>query len=196
MSKVVLSTGAYCIPMMVVLNTEKVEEKKYCYPKFTPLVINSTGLRRKFRVDFQLFRRTILPTWIINQLVSIRLKRIWLSRSRYCHFCSVQDPDSSIPIPIWYLWDEFGSSIQHGSPPNVIMRPFYYADRQISYTVMWPTHDIGAGGTHCNGAWLWRTFLDFVSFFFKNILWILLFFFDWYNGSNNGEMFIGAQLRP
>ena len=49
-------------------------------------------------------------------------------------------------MPLWYILDEFGSSIQHSDEPTFAMKPFYFANRQLAYNILWPLKDIVFGG--------------------------------------------------
>ena len=49
-------------------------------------------------------------------------------------------------VPIWYILDEFGSRIQHNTQPNIRMVPFCYIPTQVTFSIIWPTKNIGEGG--------------------------------------------------
>ena len=49
-------------------------------------------------------------------------------------------------VPVWFVLDEFGSSIQHSCQPSFAMVPFYYVPKQEAYSVIWPLRDIEYGG--------------------------------------------------
>ena len=40
--------------------------------------------------------------------------------------------------PIWYIMDEFGSSIRHSDDPTVECMPFYYIPTATMYSLVWP----------------------------------------------------------
>ncbi|PRP81878.1 tubulin--tyrosine ligase-like protein 12 [Planoprotostelium fungivorum] len=46
---------------------------------------------------------------------------------------------------IWYLMDEVGSALSHSDEPNYRCLPFYWADKKISISFMWPSRDVQAG---------------------------------------------------
>ena len=52
---------------------------------------------------------------------------------------------------IWYVMDELGTYINHSDRPNFIVAPFIFSksnqfkDDMITYSIMWPIHDIYAG---------------------------------------------------
>ncbi|XP_076861408.1 tubulin--tyrosine ligase-like protein 12 [Brachyhypopomus gauderio] len=48
-------------------------------------------------------------------------------------------------VPVWYIMDEFGSQVQHSPQPSCRMAPFFYANQQIAYSVLWPLQDLGHG---------------------------------------------------
>ena len=67
--------------------------------------------------------------------------------------CTVPCVQSTLEerVPVWYVLDEFGSSIQHSSQPSFAMVPFYYVPRQEAFSVIWPVKDIAYGGiAHTN----------------------------------------------
>lgn len=48
--------------------------------------------------------------------------------------------------PIWYIMDEFGSSIRHNNNPNVECSPFIYLPTGVTYTIMWPLENLKENG--------------------------------------------------
>ncbi len=52
---------------------------------------------------------------------------------------------------IWYVMDELGTYINHSDKPNMIVVPFIFSksntfkDDMITYSIMWPIHDIYSG---------------------------------------------------
>eukprot|EP00898_Chlorokybus_atmophyticus_P006872 jgi/Chlat1/7186/Chrsp57S06843 len=58
--------------------------------------------------------------------------------------------DASDATPIWYVMDELGSALRHSDEPNFACAPFMYLpdgtlNSAISYSIIWPIHDIGQG---------------------------------------------------
>ena len=49
-------------------------------------------------------------------------------------------------VPVWFVLDEFGSSIQHSFQPSFAMVPFYYVPKQEAYSMIWPLKDVTYGG--------------------------------------------------
>ncbi|ETV86435.1 hypothetical protein H257_01631 [Aphanomyces astaci] len=45
---------------------------------------------------------------------------------------------------IWYVMDEFGSAIEHSDDPTFRMAPFYYANAQCAFSLLWPTDRVEA----------------------------------------------------
>lgn len=45
-------------------------------------------------------------------------------------------------LPVWYIMDEIGISILHNDNPNCRIVPFYYANEQITYSLLFPIEDI------------------------------------------------------
>ncbi|XP_005101996.1 tubulin--tyrosine ligase-like protein 12 [Aplysia californica] len=48
-------------------------------------------------------------------------------------------------MPLWYVMDEFGSRIQHSDDPSVRIVPFYYAELNLAFSLMWPTTSLEEG---------------------------------------------------
>ncbi len=48
--------------------------------------------------------------------------------------------------PIWYIMDEFGSSVRHSNSPNVSCVPFFYLPTKTMFSVIFPTRDLHNGG--------------------------------------------------
>lgn len=46
---------------------------------------------------------------------------------------------------IWYVMDEFGSSIRHNSNPTVEVKPFCYLPSKTMFSIMWPIKDLNQG---------------------------------------------------
>lgn len=46
---------------------------------------------------------------------------------------------------IWYVMDEFGSAIEHSDSPNMRMAPFYFAETQCAFSLLWPVEPLEAG---------------------------------------------------
>lgn len=46
---------------------------------------------------------------------------------------------------IWYIMDEFGSAIEHSDAPNMRMAPFYFAETQCAFSLLWPVEPLEAG---------------------------------------------------
>lgn len=43
---------------------------------------------------------------------------------------------------IWYVMDEFGSSIRHNDAPTVEIKPFCYLPSQTMFSIMWPNKNL------------------------------------------------------
>lgn len=54
---------------------------------------------------------------------------------------------NEIPIedrmPVWYIMDEVGSAINHSDSPNFRVVPFMHLPEGITYSLMFPTEDLG-----------------------------------------------------
>jgi hypothetical protein len=49
-------------------------------------------------------------------------------------------------VPVWYIMDEFGSRFSHSTQPNTCFTCLYYAPRNITYSLFWPTTHIANSG--------------------------------------------------
>lgn len=47
---------------------------------------------------------------------------------------------------MWYIMDEFGSQVRHSDQPSCGMAPFFFAEAQAAFTVLWPLRDLQKGG--------------------------------------------------
>ena len=52
-------------------------------------------------------------------------------------------------VSLWYIMDELGSRIRHCDLPSMSLRSFYYVDRGISYSILFPNQDLEYGGNVC-----------------------------------------------
>ena len=62
------------------------------------------------------------------------------------HFVPCSQSTLEERVPVWFVLDEFGSSIQHSCWPSFAMVPFYYVPKQDAYSVIWPLRDVAYGG--------------------------------------------------
>lgn len=47
--------------------------------------------------------------------------------------------------PIWYIMDEFGTSIRHNDDPTVKCAPFYFLQTGVMFSIMWLTKNLKIG---------------------------------------------------
>jgi tubulin--tyrosine ligase-like protein 12 len=48
--------------------------------------------------------------------------------------------------PLWYIMDEFGSSIRHNDKPTMQCGIFYYIPTKTMYSILYPLQDLTNGG--------------------------------------------------
>lgn len=48
-------------------------------------------------------------------------------------------------LPVWYIMDEFGSSIQHSDTPNFRTVPFLHIDEGVVYSLLFPLQKVNKG---------------------------------------------------
>lgn len=48
--------------------------------------------------------------------------------------------------PLWFIMDEFGSSIRHSDDPTVAVAFIFYVPLGCSFSMMWPLKDVDYGG--------------------------------------------------
>ncbi|XP_054656155.1 tubulin--tyrosine ligase-like protein 12 isoform X2 [Dunckerocampus dactyliophorus] len=69
------------------------------------------------------------------------MDRMWLYNQTY----QLSQGSAEEKVPVWYIMDEFGSQVQHSDQPSCGMAPFFYAQEQVAYTVLWPVIDLQEG---------------------------------------------------
>nr|XP_057922279.1 tubulin--tyrosine ligase-like protein 12 isoform X1 [Doryrhamphus excisus] len=73
--------------------------------------------------------------------VQLVMDRMWLYNQTY----QLSQGSAEEKVPVWYIMDEFGSQVQHCDQPSCGMAPFFYAQEQMAYTVLWPIIDLQEG---------------------------------------------------
>lgn len=58
---------------------------------------------------------------------------------------SSERPTDEEREPIWYVMDEFGSSIRHNDEPTVNVVPFCYLPTKTMYSILWPVKTLTFG---------------------------------------------------
>lgn len=96
----------------------------------------------------QLMGIPLPPGYVLGQdqpeLVDAVFERMW----RYNQTYSVAGPLATTEdsVPIWYVMDEFGSSIQHDSQhPSFRCVPFYQLPQREAYSILFPIRDVACG---------------------------------------------------
>ncbi|KAG7383353.1 Tubulin--tyrosine ligase-like protein 12 [Phytophthora pseudosyringae] len=67
--------------------------------------------------------------------------RVW----RYANTYSLGNVKPEDASTIWYVMDEVGSAIEHGDEPNVRMAPFYFAQAQCAFSLVWTVQPVEEG---------------------------------------------------
>ncbi|XP_077565267.1 tubulin--tyrosine ligase-like protein 12 [Stigmatopora nigra] len=70
--------------------------------------------------------------------VELVMEHMWLYNQTY----QLSQGSAEEKIPVWYIMDEFGSSVQHSDRPTCAMAPFFFAETQVAFTVLWPLEDL------------------------------------------------------
>lgn len=97
----------------------------------------------------QLMGLTPPPGYVLGQecpeeLVEAVFKRMWLYNQTYSVTGPLATTEDSVPV--WYVMDEFGSSVQHDSvAPSVRCVPFYHLAQREAYSVLFPVRDLACG---------------------------------------------------
>lgn len=79
------------------------------------------------------------------ELVDAVFEHMW----RYNQTYSIAGPMATTEdsVPVWYVMDEFGSSIQHDSrSPSFRCVPFYQLPQREAYSILFPIRDVACGG--------------------------------------------------
>ncbi|XP_057711578.1 tubulin--tyrosine ligase-like protein 12 [Corythoichthys intestinalis] len=70
--------------------------------------------------------------------VELVMEHMWLYNQTY----QLSQGSAEEKIPVWYIMDEFGCSVQHSDRPTCGMAPFFFAEAQVAFTVLWPLRDL------------------------------------------------------
>nr|CUU99942.1 hypothetical transcript [Hymenolepis microstoma] len=81
-----------------------------------------------------------------NEQVAIEavMRKMW----KFCRLYQLSEPTQSeegeivLKMDVWYILDEFGSSLQQSSTPNVNVASLVYVPEQLCYSIFWPTEDL------------------------------------------------------
>ncbi|XP_061124360.1 tubulin--tyrosine ligase-like protein 12 [Syngnathus typhle] len=73
--------------------------------------------------------------------VELVMEHMWLYNQTY----QLSQGCAEEKIPVWYLMDEFGSQVHHSDQPSCAMAPFFFAEAQAAFTVLWPLGDLQEG---------------------------------------------------
>ncbi|CAN6290484.1 unnamed protein product [Urochloa humidicola] len=88
-----------------------------------------------------------LPEWSSEEPLAERvIGAMWLYLMTY----RLADEEKIDETPVWYVMDELGSAMRHSDNANIRIAPFLFMPEgklatAISYTILWPTHDIHTG---------------------------------------------------
>ncbi|CAN6296299.1 unnamed protein product [Urochloa humidicola] len=88
-----------------------------------------------------------LPEWSPEEPLAERvIGAMWLYLMTY----RLADEEKIDETPVWYVMDELGSAMRHSDNANFRISPFLFMPEgklatAISYTILWPTHDVQTG---------------------------------------------------
>lgn len=96
----------------------------------------------------QLMGLPLPPGYVLGQdcpeLVDAVFERMWLYNQTYSVTGPLATTEDSVPV--WYVMDEFGSSVQHDSvSPSVRCVPFYQLPQREAYSILFPIRDLACG---------------------------------------------------
>lgn len=74
-------------------------------------------------------------------VVEAVLELMWKYNQTY----NLSEGSAEEKVPVWYIMDEFGCQVQHSEQPSVNMAPFFCMQNQLTYSLMWPLHDLQHG---------------------------------------------------
>ncbi|VUZ44294.1 unnamed protein product [Hymenolepis diminuta] len=72
------------------------------------------------------------------------MRKMW----KFCRLYQISEPGQSLEGEIvlkkdvWYILDEFGSSLQQSTTPNVNVASLLYVPEQLCYSIFWPIEDL------------------------------------------------------
>ncbi|GBG72467.1 hypothetical protein CBR_g12041 [Chara braunii] len=121
------------LPSLLEINNESVEEIRRKSSSVTNGSIDDLEPR--------------LPEWSQGEPVVDRvLRSMW----QYVQEYRLATEEKLDETPIWYIMDEFGSSLRHSDVPNFKCVPFMYMpdgtlQSAISFSLLWPTQDLQRG---------------------------------------------------
>ena len=75
--------------------------------------------------------------------ISEVLDRMWLYNQTYR--IGVADSKAKETSPMWYLMDEVGCAMSHSEMPNFACSPFFFLNKGIAFSLIWPLRDINEG---------------------------------------------------
>ncbi|XP_019861207.1 PREDICTED: tubulin--tyrosine ligase-like protein 12 [Amphimedon queenslandica] len=74
-----------------------------------------------------------------EELIENIVRKLW--RFNDCYTIA------NMPVPIWYVMEDYAARIQHSLDPNVTIVPFFSILTQMSYSILWPLRDLSYGDT-------------------------------------------------
>ncbi|RNA07704.1 tubulin--tyrosine ligase 12 [Brachionus plicatilis] len=83
------------------------------------------------------------PEDVKLQKVEAVLENMWKFNQTYKIFTEKLTDDEREPV--WYIMDEFGSSLRHSDDPSIKCSPFYYIPTATMYSIIWPLKDLKNG---------------------------------------------------
>ncbi|VDO06298.1 unnamed protein product [Rodentolepis nana] len=84
-----------------------------------------------------------------QEAIEAVMRKMW----KFCRLYQISEPTKSeegeivLKMDVWYILDEFGSSLQQSSTPNVNVASLVYVPEQLCYSLFWPTEDLHKGDT-------------------------------------------------
>ncbi|KAH9278269.1 Tubulin--tyrosine ligase-like protein 12 [Echinococcus granulosus] len=79
-----------------------------------------------------------------SEVVEAVMRKLW----KFCRLYQLSQPldkdeeESMIKRNVWYILDEFGSSLKQSTTPNVCVASLLYVPEQLCYSLFWPIEDL------------------------------------------------------
>ncbi|CDI96715.1 tubulin tyrosine ligase protein 12 [Echinococcus multilocularis] len=85
-----------------------------------------------------------------SEVVEAVMRKLW----KFCRLYQLSQPlddeeESMIKRNVWYILDEFGSSLKQSTTPNVRVASLLYVPEQLCYSLFWPIEDLHKEDTLC-----------------------------------------------
>jgi tubulin--tyrosine ligase-like protein 12 len=80
----------------------------------------------------------------VEEKVELVLEKMWKFNQTYK--LSTEKLTDEEREPLWYIMDEFGSSVRHNDKPTIQCSIFYYIPTKTVYSILYPLQELSEGG--------------------------------------------------